>query len=164
MADYKAVFTKDTDNKTITVTRRFSAPLIKVWHAWTDSEILDRWWAPKPYKAETVAMDFREGGHWFYYMLSPEGERHYCKFNYSEIKPEEFYTGSDMFTDENGNRMGDMPSMTWKVNFSAAEDETNLDILISFDKIEDMETILKMGFQGGFTMGLGNLEEVLALS
>lgn len=146
----------------MTVTRTFNAPLQEVWRAWTDSETLDQWWAPKPYKAYTVEMDFREGGHWFYYMLSPEEERHYCRFNYREIKTEEFYTGSDMFTDENGNRAGDMPSMTWKVNFSGAGDETNIDILISFEKVEDMNKILEMGFQEGFTMGLGNLDEVLA--
>ena len=33
---------------------------------------------------------------------------------------------------------------------------------ISFDKEEDMQKILEMGLEQGFTMALNNLEEVLA--
>ena len=53
---------KDLPNKKITVTRHFNAPLDQVWKAWTESELLDQWWAPKPFKAETKFMDFKVGG------------------------------------------------------------------------------------------------------
>jgi len=33
---------------------------------------------------------------------------------------------------------------------------------IRFDTEADMETILTMGFQGGFTAGLGNLDQLLS--
>jgi len=32
---------------------------------------------------------------------------------------------------------------------------------LSFDKDADMQKIIEMGFEGGFTMGLNNLEELL---
>jgi len=38
---------------------------------------------------------------------------------------------------------------------------TTVNIAISFDKLADLEMIVKMGFQEGFTMGLGQLEEEL---
>ena len=44
---------KDLDNKKMTITRGFDAPVADVWRAWTESELLDQWWAPKPWKAET---------------------------------------------------------------------------------------------------------------
>jgi uncharacterized protein YndB with AHSA1/START domain len=109
MTKNEAVFTKDTANKTITVVRPFDANQQQVWDAWTQSEILDQWWAPKPWKAGTKSMDFREGGEWFYYMEGPDGERHYSKFIYKTINPITSYSGYDMFSDENGNRNTEFP-------------------------------------------------------
>jgi uncharacterized protein YndB with AHSA1/START domain len=53
MTKRETVFSKDLQNKKLTVVREFDAPLERVWEAWTKSEILDQWWAPKPYKTET---------------------------------------------------------------------------------------------------------------
>ncbi len=35
------------------ITREFSASQAEVWKAWTESHLLDQWWAPKPWKAVT---------------------------------------------------------------------------------------------------------------
>lgn len=161
MTKNEAIFTKNIQSKTLTVVRPFSAPLETVWNAWTRSEILDQWWAPKPYIATTAEMDFREGGHWRYNMKGPDGDTHWCQFNYKTIEKLRGYTGTDMFCDEEGNRNEDLPSMAWSVQFGALEGQTIVTVVISFTEIEDMETIIKMGFQEGFTMGLGNLDEVL---
>lgn len=83
----ETIFSKDVANKKLTVVREFDAPLEKVWKAWTESELLDQWWAPKPWKAITQSMDFREGGKWLYYMLGPDGSRHYCRADYKTIVP-----------------------------------------------------------------------------
>ncbi len=61
--------------KELIVTRIFDAPVNKVWHAWTDSAELDKWWAPKPWKAVTKQFNFSEGGHWLYAMQGPDGEK-----------------------------------------------------------------------------------------
>lgn len=159
MTKNEAVFTKDTVNKTIKVVRAFNAHQQQVWDAWTQSEILDQWWAPKPWKAGTKSMDFREGGEWFYYMEGPDGERHYCQFQYKTINPITSYSGNDMFCDENGNPNNEFPSMTWRVKFEEANERTTVTSTINFDKAEDMETIIKMGFEEGFKMGLGNLDD-----
>jgi uncharacterized protein YndB with AHSA1/START domain len=45
-------FVVDKQNNKVKVTREFAAPLSKVWAAWTQSELLDQWWAPKPWKAK----------------------------------------------------------------------------------------------------------------
>jgi len=50
-------FTKDLENKRLHVTRYFNAPLELVWSTWTKPELLEQWWAPKPYKAITKSMD-----------------------------------------------------------------------------------------------------------
>ena len=97
-------FVVDKESKTIKVKRSFHAALPLVWQAWTTAEILDQWWAPHPWKAETQRMDFREGGRWFYAMVSPDGkERHWCLMNYQTIVPEKYFTSVDAFAkDESG--------------------------------------------------------------
>src|SRR5687767_16002716 len=102
-------FQVDKEAKQIKVTREFDAPLDLVWQAWTNSEILDQWWAPKPWKAVTKSMDFREGGTWLYYMQGPEGEKHWCKAEYKSIKPQKFFSWLDAFCDEKGVINKDMP-------------------------------------------------------
>lgn len=40
-------FQVDKASKKIFVKREFTAPVEKVWAAWTQAELLDQWWAPK---------------------------------------------------------------------------------------------------------------------
>ena len=162
MAKNEAVFTKDTANKKITVVRGFDAPVDQVWKAWTESEILDQWWAPKPYKAETKRMDFREGGSWLYAMVGPEGDKQYCLINYKTIDKLKSFTAFDAFCDEEGNKNNDFPSMDWKNAFKGSGNNTTVTIEITFAKPADMDAILKMGFEEGFGMGLNNLDDYLA--
>ena len=91
--------TKDEANKKLFVVREFEAPVDLVWKAWTDSKLLDKWWAPKPWKARTKKMDFREGGHWLYAMVGPEGQEHWAPANYETIQVQKKFTGLDAFAD-----------------------------------------------------------------
>jgi PhnB protein len=161
MTKRETAFSKDTENKKLTVVRTFDAPLDQVWKAWTTSEILDIWWAPKPYKAQTKLMDFSEGGQWIYLMAGPTGDGTWCRVDYNTIIPHKSITTSVMFCDEDGNKNLDFPVMYWKKEFSQAGDTTTVNIEITFDKIADMEAIIQMGFQEGFTAAIGNLDEYL---
>lgn len=156
-------FNVDKENKKIRVERSFNAPLDLVWAAWTEADLLDQWWAPKPYHVETQSMDFREGGRWFYAMVSPEGEKHWCVFDYETIQPQQSYAGKDAFTDENGVINTSFPSTQWTNNFKAQDaDSTVVNCELSFNKLEELETLIKMGFKEGFTAGLENLDQYIA--
>lgn len=157
-----SVFTKDEAKKTITVVREFDAPVPDVWNAWTKAELLEQWWAPRPWKAVTQSMDFREGGAWLYYMEGPDGSRHYARVDYKKIDPQKSFSAKDAFTDENGNISTNMPSMNWNNVFTASGNSTKVEVLITFQTLEDLEKILEMGFKEGFTMAHANLDELLA--
>lgn len=155
-------FIVNKENSTVNVTREFAANLSLVWQAWTTPEILDLWWAPKPWKTETVSMDFREGGMWLYYMQGPEGDRHYCKNDYQTINVEKSYSAMDAFCDEKGVTNEDFPRTIWTNSFTENEETTTVNIVAKYDSLEDLEKIIAMGFKEGFTMAMENLDDYLA--
>lgn len=159
MTKEKMEFLKDLPNKKITVTRLFDAPVTDVWRAWTESDLLELWWAPKPWRAETKHMDFREGGHWLYAMVGPDNTKHWARIDYSKIDLHKSYEATDLFTDENGVANSDLPNMIWKNSFHKTDEGTKVVVEILFKSEEDIKTIVEMGFKEGFTSALDNLEE-----
>jgi uncharacterized protein YndB with AHSA1/START domain len=153
-------FSVDKENKRINVKREFAAPISKVWAAWTESAILDQWWAPKPWKARTKSMDFKEGGYWLYAMVGPEGEEHWARLDYKSITPLKSYSGIDAFCDEEGNLNPDFARSTWTNSFAEGSDVTTVSIEIQYDDLKDIEQIMEMGFKEGFTAGMENLDEL----
>ena len=158
----QTVITKDAANKKLFVVREFDGPLEQVWKAWTESKILDQWWAPKPWKANTKSMDFRNGGRWLYFMEGPDGSRHYCRADYTSIVPKKSFVGDDAFCDEQGNINNELPRMHWKNEFSKTEHGTKVEVAISFASEADLEKIIEMGFKEGFAAAHNNLDEILA--
>ena len=151
-------FLVDKENNKIHVERSFQAPVDLVWAAWTEADILDQWWAPKPWKAETKSMNFSQGGMWHYCMVGPEGERQWCLFHYQKIDPEKHFSGVDAFCDENAVENETKPRVKWHNNFIPGENNTLVDISLEFESLEDLETLIEMGFREGFTAGLENLD------
>ena len=154
-------FIVEKDARSIAVERSFNAPLDPVWRAWTEADILCQWWAPKPYRCVITALDFREGGRWSYYMQGPEGDRHYCFFDYETVKPKSYFSGNDGFCDERGVVNSAMPRMRWASAFKESDSRTTVRVHIDFDTSEDLERIVQMGFKEGFTQGLEQLDHLL---
>jgi|ERR1043165_3410327 PhnB protein len=152
---------KDLANKKLIVKRNFDAPVHNVWRAWTEKELLDQWWAPKPWRTETKSLDFRIGGMWLYSMVGPENERHWCRADYTKIDPDKRFDITEYFCDENGVKNETVPTMDWEVKFAAAADGTDVLVEIKFATEEDMKTIVGMGMVEGFSAALGNLEQYL---
>ena len=161
MKELEYGFTVDKHNNTITIIREYDPPVEKVWKAWTTSEMLDQWWGPKPWRAITKSLDFREGGHWHYSMNGPEGEVQWGKFDYLTIEPNESFTGKDGFSDENGTLDTTLPQNHWELRMSQTGNTVMVDMLLTFEKAEDIDTYIDMGFKEGITQTLDQLEEIL---
>lgn len=155
-------FTVNKENNTIHIQREFDADLGLVWKAWTSAELLDQWWGPKPWRAETKTMDFREGGSWLYAMVGPEGEKHWSRSDYITIVKEKSFTQKDGFCDENGTMNPAFPQNLLENSFSQKENKVKVDMLLTFDKLEDLETTLAMGFKEGMTIDFDQLDELLS--
>jgi len=158
---HQANFTKDLARKELRVTRAYDAPLAKVWKAWTVSDILDQWWGPKPWRAETKTLEFKPGGRWHYAMVGPNGEHHWSLVEFKSIDLQRSFRADCVFCDENGTPNNGMPVMHWYVEFSPTPTGTRIDVALTFDKEAELLTIVQMGFEGGFNMGLNQLDELL---
>lgn len=158
----KTEILRDLSNRKLSVTRAFNAPVEKVWRAWTEAEQLDKWWAPRPWRAITKSMDFTPGGFWLYCMAGPNGEKAWCRVDFHTIEAGQSFTATATFCDENGNIDKSFPPMHWDTRFKPTDTGAEVEATITFDNEEDLEKIVQMGFKEGFTMALGNLDELLA--
>ncbi len=154
-------FSVDKENNKIKVEREFAAPLEKVWAAWTQSELLEKWWAPHPWKARTKTMNFTEGGYWLYAMVGPDGSEHWGRADYKTIQPLKSFTAKDAFCDENGIINPCLPQSDWANQFRQLQDITMVEIEISYENLSELETVLQMGVKEGFTAALENLDRLL---
>ena len=157
----KTIFTEDMTNSTMKMERDFDGDLELVWQAYTDSKLLEEWWAPLPFKAVTKSQSFTEGGSWHYYMLGPDGSKFWCMLNYLTIDPLKVFTAEDVFADEDGNKNTELPGMHWTNNFTTTSTGTKVTVVIKFASNEDMQKITEMGFKEGSAMAHENLDKLL---
>lgn len=152
-------FTFDKEAKMVYVTKQFAAPLPLVWDAFTKPEILDQWWAPKPFLSKTKVMNFEVGGRRFYAMVTPEGQERWSIQKYTSISPKTNFKILNAFADKDENP--ELPGSDWDLNFSEQNGITKVSIAIYNESLPRLEKMIEMGFQGGFTATLNYLEELL---
>ncbi len=157
-------FKVDKLTKTVHIEREFYAELSLVWDAFTKQEILDQWWAPKPFESRTKVMEFKVGGRRFYAMVSPEGQEMWQLQQYTAITPKTNFKFLSVFADKDENPH--LPGSDWDLNFTEQNDadnnqRTKVSIKIYNDSLERMEKMIEMGFKEGFTMTLNELATLL---
>lgn len=152
-------FIVDKAAKTVVINAEFDAELDLVWDAYTKPELLDQWYAPKPWTSRTKHMNFEVGGRRFYAMVSPEGQESWAIQKYTSITPKTNFKMFNAFADENENPQ--LPGSDWDLNFSEQDGATKVRISIYNESLERLEKMIEMGFKEGFTATLGNLEELL---
>jgi uncharacterized protein YndB with AHSA1/START domain len=153
-------FTVDKAKRTVFITREFAAGLSLVWDAYTRPEILDQWWAPKPWVSKTKFMDFKVGGRRFYAMVSPEGQERWLIQKYTSISPKTNFKLMNAFADKDENP--ELPGSDWDFNFSEQNGTTKVSITIYNESLVRMEKMIETGFKEGSAMQMKNLDELLA--
>src|SRR5262249_35782531 len=141
------------------VTAEFEAGLDLVWDAYTKPELLDQWWAPKPYTSRTKVMDFTVGGRRFYAMVGPDGSEGWAVQKYTSITPKTNFKFFNAFADEDENLQ--LPGSDWDLNFSENDGTTKVSVSIYNESLERLERMIEGGFKEGTMMQLKNLEELL---
>lgn len=152
-------FAVDKSTKTVNISMEFDADRSMVWDAFTKPEILDQWYAPKPYQSKTKYMDFKVGGRRFYAMVGPDGQEKWAIQTYKSISPKTNFKFFNVFADENENPQ--LPGSDWDLNFNETNGRTTVNISIYNESLERMERLMD-GFREGMRATYENLKEVLA--
>jgi uncharacterized protein YndB with AHSA1/START domain len=98
----------DPQKHNVVVTRVFNAPVEKVWKAWSEPELVMRWWGPTGFTAPVANMDFREGGTSLVCMRAPKefgGQDLYNTWTYTKIVPLGMIEFIQNFADKDGNKI-----------------------------------------------------------
>jgi len=161
-ANLRFDFIVDKDQHTLTIKREFAANRQLVWDCYTKSELLDRWFAPKPLTTKTKSMDFREGGHWHFAMIDPDGTEYWSRQDYLTIRPIEHYTALDGFSDESGAVNPELPRSNLDVSFEDLSAHTQVHTVVTYESLDDLETVIRMGMEEGLKSTLERLDELLS--
>lgn len=152
-------FKVNKETKTVTITKEFDAGLSLVWDAYTNAELLDQWWAPKPYASRTKVMDFTVGGKRFYAMVSPEGVERWVLQKFTSITPKSNFKLFNTFADADENV--ELPGSDWDLSFTEQDGKTTVHVSIYNESLERLERMIEFGFVEGTKAQLENLEELL---
>ncbi len=94
------------EKRDLVVVRVFGVPLERVWRAWSEPELVMRWWGPTGFTCPLARMDFREGGTSLVCMRAPKalgGQDFYNTWSYEKIVPMERIAYVVRFADRHGN-------------------------------------------------------------
>ncbi|ACU63445.1 SRPBCC family protein [Chitinophaga pinensis] len=154
-------FIADKQKNTLTIRREFLADRQLVWDCYTKSELLDQWFAPAPLSTKTKSMDFREGGHWHYAMIDPNGTEYWGYTDYVKIHPIDYYTSLDAFCNAEGEINEALPRAEWLVTFTDKGENALVETVVTYKSLSDLETVIQMGIEQGLTATLEKLDELL---
>ena len=102
-----------TSERELVVTRTFNAPAHIVFQAWTQPDLLKRWWAPKSYGLSFVSceVDARTGGAYRFVFSHPSSEQPMAFFGrYLEVTP----PSRLVWTNEEAGDSGQITTVTFE--------------------------------------------------
>lgn len=91
--------TARTADRELTLTRLYDVSPDKLFQAWTDPEVLKRWFAPRPYTTPVAELDVRPGGRCLIVMRGPDGTEIPCPGIYLEVETNRRLVTTDAYVE-----------------------------------------------------------------
>jgi uncharacterized protein YndB with AHSA1/START domain len=164
--------------KELIIERIFDVPRESVWKAWTDPDLIKKWWGPEGFSAPSIKVDLKIGGKYIFAMQGPKGSEWdkimYSGGVYKEIIPNEKLVVTDYFSDEFGEKknpadFGQDPNFPYENTVTVLFEEievgkTKLSIIYPMPESEaQKEAMLKSGMKEGWQSSLNKLAESIKL-
>jgi uncharacterized protein YndB with AHSA1/START domain len=150
--------TLPADNQVL-ITREFDAPRHLVWRAYTEPELIKRWWAGERGNVTSVDVDLRVGGKWRYVMRANPGFEVAFHGEYREIAEPERLVNTEAFEgipDPDGNAALCTLTLTEK------DGRTYMETLIEHRDRAGRDAHINSGMEAGMQEALTALELVAA--
>ncbi len=149
-----------TADRELVLTRIIDAPPEKVFRAWTEPELLKRWFAPLPWTTPSARTDVRPGGASLVVMRSPEGQDMPCSGVYLEVVKNRRLVFTDAYT--RAWEPSAKPFMTVVLTFDDEGGKTRYTARVLHWTVEDREAHEKMGFHPGWSQCTDQLAALVA--
>src|SRR5687767_3619725 len=154
-----AVVSTPTDEQ-ILITREFDAPRHLVYRAYTEPELVRRWWAGRRGEMAVAEIDLRVGGAWRYVMVAHGGHEVAFHGEYREIVPDERIVTTEVYEMPGADPLPAADEPLNIVTFTEADGRTTLEILVQTTSRELRDMIAGSGMETGMQEGMDLLEEV----
>jgi uncharacterized protein YndB with AHSA1/START domain len=139
----------------IVLTRVFKAPRELVYHAFSDPEILKRWFGPRGWSLVTCTIDAWVGGGFRFVLRAPDGRDLGMHGTYRELSPPERSVHTEGLDDFPGE------SLVTSV-FTERDGETTLIATIRYASKEIRDAVINSGMEHGAAESYDKLAELLA--
>ena len=149
----KATVTLPTDEQ-ILITREFDAPRHLVYRAWTEPELVGRWWSGNRGEVTVAEVDVRVGGTWRYVMVTDDGFEAAFHGEYREIVPNERIVATEVY-----EGMPEAEALN-TVTFAEADGRTTLTMLVEHASKEARDAHIASGMEAGMREAMDLLERV----
>jgi uncharacterized protein YndB with AHSA1/START domain len=146
--------TLPADNQVL-ITREFDAPRRLVWRAFTEPELIKRWWAGQRGTVTSVEVDLRVGGRWRYVMTANPG----FDGEYREIAEPERLVNTEAFE---GMPDPDANAALCTVTLTEKDGRTYLETLVEHHDQAGRDMHINSGMEAGMQESMDALEKVAA--
>lgn len=154
----KAISETQQDRELV-IEREVNVSAAKLFRCWTDPELMQQWFAPKPWLISQVELDVRPGGTNFFVMQGPEGEQFPSRGVYLEVIPNKKLVITDAYTE--AWTPSENPFMTVILTLDEVEPgKTHYKARVLHWSVEDREKHEAMGFEPGWNQCLDQLIEL----
>jgi uncharacterized protein YndB with AHSA1/START domain len=153
MASSAAVVTLPADTE-ILITREFGAPRHLVYRAWTEPDLVARWWSGDRGEVTSIESDLRPGGAWRYVMTANGGFEVAFHGEFLEIEPGERIVRTEVF-----EGVPDAVAVS-TTTFADCGAGTLVTILVEHTSRENRDLHVNSGMEQGMESALSSLDEV----
>src|ERR1700759_1251690 len=130
----------------ILITREFDAPRHLVWRAYTEPELIKRWWAGQRGTVTSVEVDLRVGGRWRYVMTANQGFEVAFHGEYREIVAPERLVDTEVFE---GIPDADANAAVTTLTLTEKDGRTYLELLSEHRNQANRDAEINSGMEGG---------------
>jgi uncharacterized protein YndB with AHSA1/START domain len=146
-----------SDGGDLVFERTFDAPREQVWKAFTDPQLIPRWWGPHGTMTTVVEMDVRPGGKWRYISRGPNRDDVEFYGVYLKIDPPRGFEWTFMFDVDGLGPQGGPETFT----FEDVGGKTKVTSVAHMGSVEAIDGALSTGMAGGAIETWDRLEALL---
>jgi len=149
----KAAVSTPTDTQ-ILITREFDAPRHLVYRAYTEPDLIRRWYHAKRGEIRSIEVDLRVGGAWKYAMTAFNGFEFSFHGEYREVVPDERLVTTEIFSGA-----PEAEALT-ALTLTEKDGRTFMEILVTHQTKEFRDAHVESGMEDGLQDALDLLEGV----